>query len=111
MNGLWVMGLGFDGQWLVGVWVALDVGVVGFGCCMGGLNWWMFRVVGFWVLVWISVWPDRWGWQQFGLLVGVWVALGCDLEVMGFNFGSVGWDLGGGGGLVQFWSVVGGGGA
>ena len=36
------------------------------------------------------------------------MALGCDLEVMGFNFGSVGWVLGGGGWLVQFWSVVGG---
>ena len=37
------------------------------------------------------------------------MALGCDLEAVGFNFGSVGWDLGGGGLLVQFWSLVGGG--
>jgi len=49
LNGLWVVGLGFDGQWLLGVWVALDVGVAGFGCyfggCLGGFDWWMFGVV------------------------------------------------------------------
>ena len=50
MNGLWVVGLGFDGRWLLGIWVALDVGVVGFGCYfgggLGGFDWWMFGVVG-----------------------------------------------------------------
>ena len=61
----WVVGLGFGGQWLLGVWVALDVGVVGFGCCFGGylsgLDWWMFGAVGLWVLVWIGVWLDSMG--------------------------------------------------
>ena len=73
MNGLWVMGLGFGGWWLLDVWVALDVGVVGFWCCFGGslgsLDWRMFGAVGLWVLVWISVWPDQLGvvgWFNFG---------------------------------------------
>ena len=97
MNGLWVMGLGFDGQWLLGVWVALDVGVVGFGCCLGGLNWWMFRVVGFWVLVWIGVWPDRWGvatvWNFGGGLggLGLWQWVSFLGRWAGFWVGVVGW--------------------
>ena len=72
----WVVGLGFGGQWLLGVWVGLDVDVVGFGCCFGGylsgLDWWMFGAVGLWVLVWIGVWPDRWGWLVGSILVIGW---------------------------------------
>ena len=80
--------------WALGV-VLVAVWVVWIGGCLGQ---WVF---GCWfglVFGWI-----RWGWQRFRLLVGVQVAVGCDLEAVGFNFKSVGWDLGGGGWLVQFW--------
>ena len=66
--------------------------VWGSGSLGVGLDWCLARSMGggnsleFW-------WGFGWPW----------------VVAVGFNFGSVGWDLGGGGWLVQFWSLVGGG--